>query len=89
MRLRELVSRIHDRTNRQVAKRDIEQVLDGLVHVIRDEITRAPILVPGLGTFGLVKREARRFKDPAGGPHRVVPARLIVRVKPDPRLAPR
>jgi len=66
-----------------IMKKDIQKILDLLPGIIRDEVGNSgSVRYSGLGTFSLVKREARQGRNPRSGEPISIPAKMFVKFKP-------
>ncbi len=76
----ELVEALAQKTNQ--TKKSAEDALNALVEVITDELSKGEkIQLVGFGTFEVVKRAARKGKNPQTGEELKIPASIAPKFK--------
>jgi len=82
---KELVEKISNVTGEPKTK--TQNFLTAFVEVVTEEFLKGnDIALPGLGTFKVKHREARRGRNPQTGKAIQIPAKTVVTFKPSPNL---
>ncbi len=81
----ELVNAVAERTGLSKAKS--AEAVDGIISAISDSLKRGEkVSLVGFGTFEVVKREARKGRNPQTGKEITIPAKNVVRFKAGKKL---
>lgn len=81
----ELIAMIADKA--EVSKAQAEKLLNATLSSINDGLTNdGNLTLVGFGTFSVVKREARKGRNPQTGKSIKIPAKNVVKFKPGKNL---
>ena len=81
----ELVAKIAESTG--VTKEEANEVLKAFVEAMHELFKKEEVLrIPGLGTFKVVVRSARKGRNPRTGEEIEIPARKVLAFKPSKEL---
>jgi DNA-binding protein HU-beta len=66
----------------EVTKKRVALALDCLCAVLQDAIKQGDVTLPGIGSFKVVKRNARKGRNPRTGAAIAIPAKSVVKFVP-------
>jgi integration host factor subunit alpha len=77
----EMVKRVQDKTG--LTKKESRVVVDGLFKIIKDELSHGkPVMISGFGKWTVMKKKARKGRNPQTGEDLIIDARKVVTFKP-------
>ncbi len=77
----EMVKRVQDKTG--LTKKESMAGLDGLFEIIKDELSHGKsVMISGFGKWTVVKKKARKGRNPQTGKDLIIDARKVVTFKP-------
>jgi integration host factor subunit alpha len=77
----EMVKRVQDKTG--LTKKESMAGLDGLFEIIKDELSHGkPVKISGFGKWTVLKKKARKGRNPQTGEDLIIDARKVVTFKP-------
>ncbi|MDI6854028.1 MAG: HU family DNA-binding protein [Deltaproteobacteria bacterium] len=88
MRRNELLQRVRDEAEVEASLKAVNQIVQAFCRVVQDETRQhGRCQVRGLGVFSLKQRAARMVRDIKTGQKREVPAKRVVRFRPEAGFA--
>jgi integration host factor subunit alpha len=77
----EMVQQVQDKTG--LTKKESMAGLDGLFEIIKGELSHGkPVMISGFGKWTVVKKKARKGRNPQTGKAMTISARKVVTFKP-------
>ncbi|HEY5498047.1 MAG TPA: integration host factor subunit alpha [Syntrophales bacterium] len=77
----EMVQQVQDKTG--LTKKESMAGLDGLFEIIKGELSHGkPVMISGFGKWTVVKKKARKGRNPQTGEDLIIDARKVVTFKP-------
>ncbi len=88
MRRGELLKRVRDEAEVEASLKAVNRIVQAFCRVVQDEtLQNGRCQVSGLGVFSLKQRAARSTRDFKTGEKREVPAKRVVRFRPEAAFA--
>ncbi|MDP2839374.1 MAG: integration host factor subunit alpha [Syntrophales bacterium] len=77
----EMVKRVQDKTG--LTKKESMAGVDGLFEIIKGELSHGkPVMISGFGKWTVMKKKARKGRNPQTGEDLIIDARKVVTFKP-------
>ena len=77
----EMLQQVQDKTG--LTKKESMAGLDGLFEIIKGELSHGkPVMISGFGKWTVVKKKARKGRNPQTGEDLIIDARKVVTFKP-------
>lgn len=77
----EMVQQVQDKTG--LTKKESMAGLDGLFEIIKGELSHGkPVMISGFGKWTVMKKKARKGRNPQTGEDLIIDARKVVTFKP-------